>query len=425
MEEASFGPFVLDTATRRLLRNGVEIKMRPQAFAALRTLATHPGRFFSYDELIQEAWGGTFVSRHTVNVTISEVRRCLNDCGSWIESRSKTGYSLRLPQSETLVRLGWHFANLRSREAFERAVECFRSAAAETPHDHRAFEGLAACYLMMASFGTRPAPAMFDAFLDAHHRAVALVGPTAELRCNYAHAIHLYQRRLDESLAEFDQVIAEQPQLAIALVRRTLLLVTMGDLDAALDSAVRAQAAAPLAPLTAAAVVNVRIWRREFDRAVVLGEHAVQMHPYFMLARIYYGMALESAGRLDAALEQYQIGGVIAQGLAWTRGLEGACLARLGRTAEARAILSDLLARREREYVDSYSLSRLRLALGDADGAFSDLECAVDESVSGLYALRVDPTADGFRADRRFARILERYLTPIESAGEVSARPGR
>src|SRR6185295_5858536 len=119
----------------------------------------------------------------------------------------------------------------------------------------------------------------------------------------------------------------------------------------------------PLQPLTAVAEVNVRIWRREFDRAVMLGERAVQLHPYFMLARAYYGMALEFSGKPDAALDQYLIGDVITQGLAWMRSLEGACLARLGRDAEARRILDELLDRRRREYIDAYTVARLRLAL--------------------------------------------------------------
>jgi tetratricopeptide (TPR) repeat protein len=409
----SFGPFVLEGASSRLLRDGIEVRMRPQAFAALRTLASHPGHFVTYDQLIEEAWGGTIVSRHTVNVTIGEVRRLLDDCGSWIEWRPKLGHRLRVPQYDTLVHLGWHFANLRSREGFDHALQCFRGAAAEAPHDHRAYEGQAACYLMKASFGTQPGREMFEAFLRAHEQAVALVGMTPEIRCNYAHAIHIYQRRLDEALVEFDRVITDQPELAIAHVRRALLLVTMGDLDQALDSAARGRAAAPLQPLTATAEVNVRIWRREYDQAVVLGERAMQMHPYFMLSRIYYGMALEFAGRLDAALEQYHIGGVITHGLAWVRGLEGTCLAKLGRTGDARAVLAALLEQQRREYVDTYALARLRLALGDLDGAFLDLERAVDESVSGLYALSVDPTADGFRSDPRFRRLLDRYLTPI------------
>jgi DNA-binding winged helix-turn-helix (wHTH) protein/Tfp pilus assembly protein PilF len=415
MAEYSFGPFVLNDAAKRLLRDGVEVTMRPQAFAALRAMVAHSGRFLTHDQFIEEAWDGTIVSRHTVNVTIGEVRKLLDDYGSWIVWRPKVGYALRVPQSDTLVRLGWHFVNLRSSEAFERALECFSSAATQTPRDHRAFEGLASCYLVMASFGTRPGCEMVQAYLAAHERAVAIIGWTPEIRCNYAHVLHMYQRRLDESLAEFDRAIAEKPQMAIAHVRRTLLLVTMGDLDAALESADRSRAADPLQPLTAVAEVNVRVWRREFAEAVILGERAVQLHPYFMLARAYYGMALEFSGRPEAALEQYHIGGVITQGLAWMVGLEGACLAKLGRHDDARRILDDLLERRRREYVDAYGVARLRLALGDIDGAFVELERAIDENVSGLYSLRYDPTADGFRHDRRFARLMNRYLEPVQA----------
>ena len=422
MAEFSFGPFVLNDATKRLLRDGAAVTMRPQAFAALRALVARSGQFLNHDQFIDEAWDGTIVSRHTVNVTIGEVRKLLDEYGSWIVWRPKVGYALRIPQSDTLVRLGWHFVNLRSSEAYERALECFRNAAEQTPRDHRAFEGLAACYLMMASFGAKSGRDMFRAFLDAHERAVALVGCTPELRCNFAHAIHMYQRRLDESLAEFDRAIAEKPQMAIAHVRRTLLLVTMGDLDAALDSADRSRIADPLQPLTAVAEVNVRIWRREFDHALTLGERAVQLHPYFMLTRVYYGMALEFSGRPDAALEQYHIGGMITQGLAWMRGLEGACLAKLGRIDDARRVLDELLERRRHEYVDAYAVARLRLAVGDVDGAFVELERAIDENVGGLYALRFDPTADGFRPDPRFSRLLTRYLEPLSGiAGSPAA----
>jgi DNA-binding winged helix-turn-helix (wHTH) protein len=419
MAEFSFGPFVLDAAASRLLRDGVEVKMRAQAFSVLRTLVAHAGQFLTYDQFIEEAWDGTHVSRHTVNVTIGEVRKLLDDYGSWIVSRPKVGYSLRVPQSDTLVRLGWHFVNLRSREGFERAVECFRSAASESPRDHRSFEGMASCYLMMASFGTRSGREMFAAFLREHERAVALVGMTPTLRCNFAHAIHMYQRRLDEALIEFDRAIAEKPEMAVAHVRRTLLLVTMGDLDAALESAERARAADPLQPLTAAGELSLHIWRGEFDRAAAIGERAVQLHPYFMLARVYCGMALEFSGRPEAALEQYRIGGVLMQGLAWMRGLEGTCLAKLGREAEARGVLDELLERRRHQYVDAYAVARLRHALGDVDGAFVELERAVDESVSGLYALRFDPTADVFRRDPRFPRLLKRYLQPVVDSPAV------
>jgi tetratricopeptide (TPR) repeat protein len=227
---------------------------------------------------------------------------------------------------------------------------------------------------------------------------VALVGLTPELRCNEAHAQHLYLRRLDEAEAGLKQVLAEKPTFAIAYVRLTLLHVTKGDLDAALDTIGRARTADPLLPLTAATEVSVRLWRREYDLAVSLGAQAIQLHPYLLLARSFYGIALELTGQPEEALEQYRVGSVISQGLSWIRALEGTCLVRLGREAEARAILKDLLARRRKEYVDAYGVARMMLALGDPDGAFVELERAIDESVGGLYALGRGPARRRFPA---------------------------
>ena len=139
----TFGPFTIDVAGSRVLRDGSELRMRPQAFHVLRTLAAHGGRIIDLDQLMREAWDGTSVSRHTVHVTIAEVRRLLNDCGSWIVHQPKGGYCLRIPKSDTLIRHGYHFLHQRSREGFERALECFQEAAAEAPRDHRAFEGQA------------------------------------------------------------------------------------------------------------------------------------------------------------------------------------------------------------------------------------------------------------------------------------------
>jgi tetratricopeptide (TPR) repeat protein len=222
----------------------------------------------------------------------------------------------------------------------------------------------------------------------------------------------MYERRLDEAEAEFRQAIADRPMLAIAYVRLTMLYATAGDVDAALESVGRARTVDPLLPLTSAAEVAVRLWRREFDVAVVLGAQAIQLHPYLLLARAFYGIALHCSGRLEEALEQYRVGLMISQGLSWLRGLEAVCLVDLRREREARAILRELLARRRKEYIDAHGLSRIYLALGDFDAAIAELERAIEENVGGLYALTVDPLSERFRADRRFRRLLKKYRTP-------------
>jgi tetratricopeptide (TPR) repeat protein len=199
----------------------------------------------------------------------------------------------------------------------------------------------------------------------------------------------------------------------------TMLHATTGDLDASLESVGLARTADPLLPLTSATEVAVRLWRREFDVAVSLGAQAIQLHPYLLLARAFYGIALHCSGRLEEALEQYRVGITTSQGLSWLRGLEAVCLVDLRREREARAILQELLARRRKEYIDAHGLSRIYLALGDIDAALMELERAIEENVGGLYALTVDPLTQEFQSDRRFARLLKKYLTPTNRPRQI------
>src|SRR5688572_11086692 len=167
MSEITFGPFTFDAAATRLLRDNVEVRLRPQACHVLRVLLLHHGRSIGYDQMIAEAWQGTFVSRHTVDVTVGEVKKSLGEYGRWIVHRPKVGYSLEVPTSDELVRLGWHYGNRRTREGAERAIECFQQAAAECPGDFRAYEGLSTCYLMLCTFSMKPPGEVYGSFLES------------------------------------------------------------------------------------------------------------------------------------------------------------------------------------------------------------------------------------------------------------------
>ena len=75
MADIVFGPFSLDMAATRLLRDGAEVRLRPQALQTLKVLLRHGGETIRYEQMIAEAWDGTLVSRHTVDVTVGEVKK--------------------------------------------------------------------------------------------------------------------------------------------------------------------------------------------------------------------------------------------------------------------------------------------------------------------------------------------------------------
>ncbi len=417
MSEVSFGRFLLDPSSTRLLRDGVEVKLRPQAFLALRALLLHSGQPIGYEQMMAEAWEGTFVSRHTVDVTMGEVRKSLGEYGRWITHRAKVGYCLEIPASEELVRTGWHYWSRRTREGADRAIDCFKRAARECATDFRAWEGLSTCYLTLATFGMRAPRDVYSEFLEAHARAVDAGGLRPELRCNRAHGLHMFEHRLEDAEAEFAQTIRERPTYGTAYVRSALMYATLGRLDKALDALDRASQVEPLLVTLPATLVLVRIWRGELSDAIEQGGKAVELHPYLQISRVNYGMALECAGRLDEALEQYQLGSVMSPNLPWTRVLEATCLAKMDRPGQAGRILIELEELRRTEYVDAYYMAMLRDALGQRSPALDELERAWRENSAFLYSIDVDPKMDRLRGDSGFARIRRRDVASSEKTG--------
>src|SRR5262245_893719 len=106
MATISFGDFTFEWPPPRLMRGDVAVRLRQQALKASAVLAMHRGQYVGHDRMIAEAWGGNVVSRHTVDVTIGEVRRTLGECGGWIAQRPKVGYCLDVPRLDTQIKRG-------------------------------------------------------------------------------------------------------------------------------------------------------------------------------------------------------------------------------------------------------------------------------------------------------------------------------
>jgi DNA-binding winged helix-turn-helix (wHTH) protein len=411
MAEFTFGPFSLNTDAGRLTREGVEVKLRPRAFETLRVLVQHLGAFVDYDTMTAEAWKEAHVSRHTIDVTVAEVRRQLGEYRRWIVHRNRFGYALEVPQSDELVRQGWHFWSQRTRTGCERAIDCFKRAIGESPSDFRAFEGLSASYLALAVFGIQCPLEIYPRFIEAHEQAVALSGPRPELRCNRAFGLSVFEHRHDDAQAEFLRILDEKPSLASAYVRLGMLYGSLGRFDEALDVLSRGKKLDPLLSTLAATEVLVRCWQRDFEGAVALGRQAIELHPYLQVIRVNYGQALQFAGRPDEALAQYQIASIISPDLPWLRALEGACQAMLGRRRDARAMLEGLEALRRTQYIDAYYMGVFRIALGQAREALAELERAHAENSAWLYTIDVDPQLDPLRDHTEFRRLRRRRRT--------------
>lgn len=103
VDQIQFGPFCLDANGSRVFRDGADLKLRPQAVRVLKALLEMPGQSIDYEPLLKQAWGTTFVSRHTVAMTVGETWKTLEEYGSWIGYRRRVGYWLNISRSDDQI----------------------------------------------------------------------------------------------------------------------------------------------------------------------------------------------------------------------------------------------------------------------------------------------------------------------------------
>ncbi len=91
------GPLLLDPGTRRVSRDGTEVKLGPTEFRLLHFLMTHPERVHSRSQLLDRVWGDhVFIEERTIDVHVKRLREALErvQCARMIETVRGAGYRL-------------------------------------------------------------------------------------------------------------------------------------------------------------------------------------------------------------------------------------------------------------------------------------------------------------------------------------------
>jgi len=91
------GPLLLDPGTRRVSRDGTEVKLGPTEFRLLHFLMTHPERVHSRSQLLDRVWGDhVFIEERTIDVHVKRLREALErvQCARMIETVRGAGYRM-------------------------------------------------------------------------------------------------------------------------------------------------------------------------------------------------------------------------------------------------------------------------------------------------------------------------------------------
>ena len=95
-----FGPFCLDPAERRLLRENQTVSLPPKSFDLLVLLVENHDRLVTKNQILDSVWAGSFVEESNLTVSVSAIRRALGERGDslpYIETVPKAGYRFIAP----------------------------------------------------------------------------------------------------------------------------------------------------------------------------------------------------------------------------------------------------------------------------------------------------------------------------------------
>lgn len=304
-------------------------------------------------------------------------------------------------------RYAWH---QRSREGLRTAIDYFIQATARSPRYARAYVGLADAYAVSAFYDYIAPLVAYPRADSAARRALELDPGLAEPHATLGYILTYYDLDWPRAEQEFRRAIALEPNYSTAHQWYANLLTVSGRFDEAEREMRSAQETDPLSLIASAALGWTRYFAGRNEAALAQCRQALELDPDFALAHLWGGWALEAMGRRVEA--RAWIGRAVRLShettlsrLALAHLLAGS--ASIAEQDSARAILREFEARSARgEYVPSYEVAKVHLALGNRGPAVTLLDRAARERSHSMAFLRVDPQLARLRGDPVFEALV-------------------
>ncbi|MEX2271850.1 MAG: protein kinase [Vicinamibacterales bacterium] len=291
------------------------------------------------------------------------------------------------------------------------ALDAFAQAADADPDYALAHSGLADVYTVMAIYSVRPTSEMLPKAQAAAERALMLDPELPEAHHSIG-AIRFWMQ-FDWSGAEsaYARALELNPRLALAHAYRGVLLGALCRRAESCAATLRACELEPHSAVVAYIAASVHYWAGDVAASARLAERAVEFDPEAGIAHWALASARWAAGDLAGSAEAAARAVGTARAPLFVASL-GVAHARRGRTADAEALLAELLARAAREYITPVAFAELYLSLGRVDEALEWLERGCEDRSCFMIRVAAAPEWRALRAEPRFIALLERMSLP-------------
>jgi serine/threonine-protein kinase len=314
----------------------------------------------------------------------------------------------RNPEAMELYLRGLYYWNKRDKQNVQKAIEFFEQALDIDPVYAPAYSGLANCYVVMSSvaYGTLSTKDAMEKAAAAAKTALEIDPRLAEAHTSLGIVQMKYNWNWPEAEKSFKRAIELKPDSAQAHYWYANLLITTGRMEEAIDSSERAKSIDPLSPLFITNLGRAYYRARKYDQAIEYFLDVLQHKPnntsaMYVLAHVYF-----QKGRYDEAIVLLQN---ISKSNKWLAAAPlGYALAKTGRTAEAKQILSEMEALPKTENLPAQERAIVYIGLGDKDAAFQWLEKSYEEKFAAIISLPTEPIFDDLRSDPQFVSMAKK-----------------
>jgi TolB-like protein/DNA-binding winged helix-turn-helix (wHTH) protein/Tfp pilus assembly protein PilF len=288
------------------------------------------------------------------------------------------------------------------------AIKYFERATVLDPNYALAWSGLADAYVASPINGDAAPLEVLPRARAAAEHAVRADPNLAEAQSSMA-MVHFWDGwDVPAAEAAFRRALVLDPGYELAHRMLGVVLAHAGRHAEAKPLARRSRELEPLVPMSHALSSHVAYLAGEHAEAVSLARQAIVIDPEFWIGHFLLGEAAEGIGENDLALEEVATAARLSGANSKALAIRGYVLARLGRTNEAREVLSTLESVGRVRYVPPYASALVHAGLGEREAALQWLARAYDVRDVHLVYLPVDPKWDGLRADPRLRALLQR-----------------
>jgi DNA-binding winged helix-turn-helix (wHTH) protein/TolB-like protein/Tfp pilus assembly protein PilF len=293
---------------------------------------------------------------------------------------------------------------------WKKAVEYFNQSIEKDPNYALPYTGLADCYLSIVAESLIEKTQAVAKAKQATMTALRLDDTLAEAHVSLGRIKTYYEWDWAGAEQEFRRAKELNPNSSDAHREYAAYLTTVGRGDEAVAEARRARDLDPLSQLASFHLAWALISNRRYDEAI---EQSRQVLGTFPVAHFWMGMAYLGKGMNEQAIEEFEKVLSFSKDHTLARAALGYAYGASGRRDKAEKVLAEFKELFKRQQISPYHIANIYAGLAEKDQAFAWLEEAYRERSRLLPSgLKVSPTWDALRSDRRFADLLRRMGLP-------------